>query len=94
MQLDFADLFAGTGVLLGTSKLYLKEKSVPVVNHPRRILEALKSKVQDELDRMEKDSIIAKVTEPTDWVNSIVVVEKPQTGKLRICLDPRSQGLK
>ncbi len=37
---------------------------------------------------MEDNSIITKVTEPTDWVNSMVVVEKPETGKLRVCLDP------
>ena len=27
--------------------------------------------------------------QPTDWVNSLVVIEKPKTKKLRICLDPR-----
>ena len=58
MQRDFADLFAEIGVLPGTSKLYLKENSVPIVNPPRRVTQALKSKVKDELDRMEKDSII------------------------------------
>ena len=39
---------------------------------------------------MENDQIIRKVIEPTDWVNSLVVVEKPKTGKLRICLDPKA----
>lgn len=33
--------------------------------------------------------VIVKVTESTDWANALVVVEKPRTGKLRICLDPR-----
>jgi hypothetical protein len=37
---------------------------------------------------MVKDKIITPVTEPTDWVHSILVVEKPN-GKLRICLDPK-----
>ena len=36
---------------------------------------------------MEKHGIIAKVTEPTDWMNSTVVVHKPN-GDLRVCLDP------
>ena len=63
---------------------------MPVVNPPRRVPEALKSKLKAELDTMESDHIIAKVTEPTDWVNSLVVVEKPKTGKLRICLDPKA----
>lgn len=33
--------------------------------------------------------IIRKVTEPTEWVNALVAVEKPKTGKLRVCLDTR-----
>ena len=37
---------------------------------------------------MEKTGVIRKTDEPTEWVNSIVVVEKP-TERLRICLDPR-----
>ena len=39
---------------------------------------------------MEDSDIITKVTEPTDWVNSLVITEKPKTGKLRICLDPQA----
>ncbi|MCG8076812.1 MAG: DDE-type integrase/transposase/recombinase, partial [Candidatus Thiodiazotropha taylori] len=45
---------------------------------------------KDELNRMEKDSIISRVTQPTDWVNSVVLVEKPATNKLRVCLDPKA----
>ena len=33
--------------------------------------------------------VIRRVDEPTDWVNSLVVIEKPRSKKLRICLDPR-----
>ena len=33
--------------------------------------------------------MIRKVDEPTDWVNSLVVLEKPKSNKLCICLDPR-----
>ena len=61
-----------------------------MINPPRRVPEALKSKLKTELDRMESDSIIKRVLEPTEWSNSIVVVEKPKTGKLRICLDPKA----
>ena len=38
---------------------------------------------------MESLEVIAKVTEPTDWVNSIATPEKQRTGALRVCLDPR-----
>lgn len=47
------------------------------------------SRLKKELDKMEESQVICKVTEPTEWVNALVVVEKPQTGKLRVCLDPR-----
>ena len=36
---------------------------------------------------MEKAEVVVKQKEPTDWVNSMVAVLKPN--KLRICIDPR-----
>ena len=38
---------------------------------------------------MEEKRVIRKVDEPTDWVNSLVVVKNPKSDKLRVCL-PRS----
>ena len=38
---------------------------------------------------MLKMNIIAPIEEPIDWVNSMVVVEKPN-GKLRICIDRKN----
>ena len=35
-----------------------------------------------------KKNIIAPVMDPTDWVSSLVVVEK-KNGKLRLCIDPK-----
>ena len=57
--------------------------------HPvRKIALALIPKLDKELDSMLADGIIVPVEEPTDWVNSLVVREKPN-GSLRVCLDPR-----
>jgi hypothetical protein len=36
---------------------------------------------------MENQGLIKKMTHPTDWVKSAVVVEEP-AGTLRVCLDP------
>jgi hypothetical protein len=36
---------------------------------------------------MEDAGVIVKQTEPTDWVNSMVTVIKPE--KIRVCIDPR-----
>ena len=58
-------------------------------NHPpRKIPAPLREKLRKELDEMEKDGVISKVTAPTEWINSLVIVEKP-SGALRVCLDPR-----
>lgn len=86
---EYGELFQGIGLFPGKSKLHLKSDAVPVVNPPRRIPEALRDRVKTELHRMENNGIIKKVTEPTDWVNSMHAVEKPKTGKLRIVLDPK-----
>jgi hypothetical protein len=46
----------------------------------------MKQAVKQKISDLEKMSIITKVTEPTEWISSMVVVKKPN--KLRICLDP------
>lgn len=65
----------------GKVKLHLKTDCVPVVNPPRRVPVGLNDRLKDELARMEKHGIIAKVTKPTSWVNNLVIVEKPKTKK-------------
>ncbi|XP_052809638.1 uncharacterized protein K02A2.6-like [Mya arenaria] len=80
----------GVNYNTGSCKLHLKQDAIPVVNPARRVPEALRNRLHEELNRMESDGIIAKVNTPTDWVNSLVVVEKLKTGQLRICLDPKA----
>lgn len=87
---EFQDLFKGVGLLSGDVELHLKPDAIPVVNPPRRIPIALRDRFKAELSRMEKQNIIAPVHSPTDWVNSFVIVEKPKTQSLRICLDPKA----
>ena len=65
----------------------VKEDTSPKVHPPRKIPASLREKIKEELDNMEKTGVIRKIDEPTEWVNSMVVVEKP-TGGLKICLDP------
>uniref|UniRef100_A0A3P9LL44 Gypsy retrotransposon integrase-like protein 1 n=1 Tax=Oryzias latipes TaxID=8090 RepID=A0A3P9LL44_ORYLA len=86
---EFKDVFTGIGLFPGECTIHLDPKATPVVHPPRRVPHALRSRLKKELENMEEQHIIVKVTEPTEWVNSMVVAEKPRTGKLRICLDPR-----
>lgn len=67
-----------------------RRNATPVVNAPRRISFALSEKLQIELERMEESKVINRVIEPTKWVNSLAISEKPGSGKLRVCLDPRN----
>jgi len=55
---------------------------------PRRVPAALRDQLKDTLDDLVKQQIIASVTGPTAWINSVVVVPK-KNGTLRICLDPK-----
>ncbi|KAK2718027.1 hypothetical protein QYM36_006721 [Artemia franciscana] len=75
------------GRLEGEYNIYLKDGPIPTVYLARRIPKALKDKLQDELDRMERDGIIENVTKPTELLNSIVMNEK-KNGTIRLCIDP------
>ena len=84
---EFGDVLKGQGFMEGKLHLEIDKTVTPGINPPRRVPFALKEKLKSELDRLEGLEIIRKVKEPTDWVSSCVVVEKPN-GKLRICIDP------
>lgn len=86
---EFPDLFKGLGCLKTRVNIKLREGCTPVGEPCRKIPFALHGKVKGELERMEQMGVITKVSEPTEWESSMVVVNKPN-GKLRICLDPRN----
>ena len=44
--------------------------------------------LKKELESLVEQGIITPVEGPTNWVNSLVIREKPY-GRLRICLDPK-----
>jgi len=72
---------------LGSGSLKIDPSITPRVL-PCRILIALADRVKTELSALVDKGIVAPVDEPTDWVNQMAVVEKPN-GKLRICIDPQ-----
>ncbi|XP_061727723.1 uncharacterized protein K02A2.6-like [Cydia pomonella] len=79
----------GIGRLPGVHKLTVDESVPPVVRSSRKIPIKLRPRLREELDRLHELGIIEPVDEPTDWVSSIVLVEKPD-GKLRLCIDPQN----
>lgn len=84
----YENLFKGLGCLPGMHTIGVDKTVTPVVHPPRKIPIAIKDKVKTELDRMTEMGVIVKQEEPTEWVNSMVTVIKPN-GKIRICIDPR-----
>ena len=85
---EYADCFGELGTLPKKHHITIDRSVKPVVHAPRRIPIVIKDKLKTTIDKMEKLNVIEKITEPTDWVSSMVVVEKAN-GNLRICLDPK-----
>lgn len=84
----FSDVFQGLGALPGEHHIVIDDTVRPVVHAPRRVPVSLEAKLKHTLADMETKGVIRKVDEPTDWVSSLLVVEK-RDGTLRLCLDPR-----
>jgi hypothetical protein len=85
---EFADCFQGVGCFQGEYSITVDPAVPPVVHPPRRVPISLKEKLKEELDKLQNQEILAKVVEPTDWVNSCVCTTKAN-GSLRLCLDPK-----
>ena len=72
---EYKDVFEALGSFPGVHKTQLKPKVNPVIHPPRKVPIALRDNVEKELERIESLEVIAKVTEPTDWVNSIQLLK-------------------
>lgn len=83
----YKNVFTGVGKFPKKLTLELKDNATPMINSVRRIPESVKNNLKDVLNKLVNNKIIEPVDYPTDWVNNIVIVEKPDKS-LRICLDP------
>ena len=73
----YADVFQGLGKFPGEPyKLRLKPDAVPAKHRPRKVPVHLQDAFHEEVERLVKIDVLEKVTEPTEWVNSFVIVEK------------------
>lgn len=76
------------GTLPGTVNLQVDENAKVTITPARRVPTALKKQQKEQLHRLEKLGVLAKVDEPTAWVSGVVIAKK-KSGALRICMDPR-----
>ena len=81
------EVFKGIGKLKREWNIYLKDNTTPTVYPARRVPAAMQNKLKQELSRLEDLRIIEKVITPTEWVNSMVMVEK-KDGSIRLCIHP------
>ncbi|XP_055613408.1 uncharacterized protein LOC129759885 [Uranotaenia lowii] len=86
---EYHELFEGYGKLPGTVHLEIDNSVTPTIQPPRRVPLAVREKLKVELEDLEKNDIIVRENNHTDWVSNIVVVKRggPDSG-VRICLDP------
>ena len=86
VKAEYPDVFQGLGRLKDSYSIEIDESVRPVVHAPRRVPVPVREKVRKKLDEIESDGVLTPVTEATDRVSSMVIVEKP-SGQIRICLD-------
>ena len=85
---EFQNCFSDIGCLPGKHHIFIDTNHPPTVKPPRQISCALHEKLKAKFDKMVEMKIIPAVNEPTDWVNNLVFVEKPN-GSLGIYIDPK-----
>ena len=83
----YKDVFEGLGCLPGEHHLEADPSCRPVKHTPRRVAIPLKAELKAHIEALEKIQVLKKVTQPTDWISSEVVVRKGD--KLRLCIDPK-----
>ena len=83
----YKKLFQGLGKLQGDYQIKLDKDATPyALNTPRRVSIPRMKAVKKELERMEAQGVIERVTQPTSWCAGMVVVPK-DGGRVRICVD-------
>ena len=84
---EYSNCFGELGLLPEKYHIRGNPEISPVIRSARRNPLALRDKNDIDFDKMLNLRIIVPVNEPNEWVNQLVVTEKPN-GKLRICLNP------
>ena len=102
VESTYADIFQGLGKFPGDPyKLRLKPDAVPAKHRPRKVPIHLQEAFHEEVEQLVKIDVLEPIIEPTEWVNSFVVVEKvidslnahsPNHSikkSIRLCIDPK-----
>ncbi|CAI5639180.1 unnamed protein product [Oreochromis niloticus] len=86
----YHDLFSDElGELPVTYSMMLDPDVQSVVRPAHRIPVAMQERVRAELERMQRIGVVTPVTEPTDWVSSMVAAHKKDKHEIRLCINPK-----
>ena len=80
----YAVVFERIGCFEERCHIEVKSDVKPVLPAKRKVPFSIQERLKRKLSDMEKDNII-QVDYPTEWVSSLMIVEKPDSS-LRICL--------
>ena len=70
----YPEVFDGqVGKLEGKYTIKINDKAVPVKHAQRTVSVPLRERVRQKLKELEKNKIIQKVNEPSEWISSMVV---------------------
>jgi hypothetical protein len=69
MLSKYSHVFEGVGKYHTSISLQLKEGAVPKATPPRQVPEKVREKLKIELDRLVNEGIIARDTEPSEWLS-------------------------
>ena len=88
IQAEYPTLFSGMGKMKGQEyDIKLTENATPfAINVPRQVPIPLRQKTEQELQRMERNGVISRVDEPTEWCAPMVITQK-SNGNVRVCVD-------
>ena len=90
---EYADVFAGIGTLPGPAyHIELKEDYNPVRNPPRSVPVGMQEAYKAELEILQREDVIIEVNHYTEWVNSVVPVQKPDRF-IRLYIDTRNLNM-
>ncbi|XP_067868902.1 uncharacterized protein [Heterodontus francisci] len=88
LQLKYPDKSDTVGSFIGDDVLHLNDNTFYAIDPPLKCSVHIKDKLKGKFDMMERQGIIHRVQEHTNWCRSITTMIK-KDGTIRVCLDPR-----
>lgn len=89
---EFSSLFTGIGCIKKPYHITLTQNAVPIVSPVRKVPLPLMNQLKQTINDLINKKILEKVEGPSDWVNPLVIVKKPNN-QLRLCMDPKYLNL-